>query len=197
MARETYHHGNLRNELLTLADLELERLGTAALSLRELAAQLGVARSAPYRHFASRNELLRAIARNAVEQIRAGFLDVLKRDTTPRERLLEGVRWYLDFASRRPQLYRMMFDTEPEWAVDVEEEAERRSSFEVFLTLVAGVAKTDDDAEVHAAAIATWSLIHGYAMLRMQPTINRDGFISQAEQAVLTLVTQIDALDFH
>jgi AcrR family transcriptional regulator len=194
MARETYHHGNLRNELLDLAVIELEKGGAAALSLRELATQLGVARSAPYRHFASRDDLLQAIARRTVEEIRAGLLDALRRDATARERLLEGIRWYLDFAARRPQLYRLMFDTEAEWNIDIHEEAEGDSSFGVFLKLVAGVAGTGDGVQLHATAIATWSLLHGYAMLRMQQTINRHGFISEAEQAVLTLATNIDRL---
>jgi AcrR family transcriptional regulator len=194
MARETYHHGNLRKDLLDLAVLELESGGSARLSLRELATRLGVARSAPYRHFASRDELLQAVARKTVEEIRAGFLRALKRDGAPRERLLDGVRWYLDFASRQPERYRLMFDTTAEWNIDIEKEAESDSSFGIFLTLVAGVAETDNDAQLHAIAIATWSLLHGYAMLRMQRTVNRQGFISRAEQAVLALAVNIDKI---
>jgi AcrR family transcriptional regulator len=194
MARDTYHHGNLRSELLDLGALELERGGVAALSLRDLAARLGVARSAPYRHFASRDELLQAIARNTVEEIRQGFLAVLQLDVTPRERLHQGFRWYLEFAWRRPELYRLLFDTDANWHIDIQEEAQRDSSFGVLLTLVAGVAATNDPAEIHADAVACWSLLHGYAMLRMNKVINRDGFVTPAEETVLALATHIDTL---
>lgn len=194
MARETYHHGNLRNELLDLAALELERHGAAALSLRELAARLGVARSAPYRHFASRDELLQAIARNTVEEIRRGFLEALQRDGTPRERLHQGVRWYLDFARRRPEFYRLMFDMNIVWQIDIQEEAQYDSSFGFFTRLVAGVATTKDPAQIHALAVACWSLLHGYAMLRMNKALNRNEFVARAEEAVLALATHIDTL---
>lgn len=194
MTRETYHHGNLRNELLDLAVLELETRGVAALSLRELAARLGVARSAPYRHFASRDALLQAIARNTVEEIRRGFLEALKLDATPRERLHQGLRWYLDFAWRRPELYRLMFDTDADWNIDIEEEARGDSSFGVFSTLVAGVAATDDPAQIHALAVASWSLLHGFAMLRMHKVINRHGFVAETEGTVLALAAHIDIL---
>ena len=194
MARDTYHHGNLRNELLNLAVLELEAHGVAALSLRDLAARLGVARSAPYRHFASRDELLQAIARNTVEEIRQGFLRALQLEEAPRERLRQGLRWYLDFAWRRPELYRLLFDTNANWRIDIEEEARPDASFGVFVAFFEDVAETGDPARIHGLAVACWSLLHGYAMLRMNKVVNRDGFVTKAEEAVLALATHIDTL---
>ena len=44
------------------AAAEIERSGYENLSLRELAASLGVSRAAPYRHFVDRRALLSALA---------------------------------------------------------------------------------------------------------------------------------------
>ncbi|NBS67250.1 MAG: TetR/AcrR family transcriptional regulator, partial [Betaproteobacteria bacterium] len=54
----SYHHGNLREALLE-AGLELLRKdGAESLGLRELARQAGVSRTAPYRHFESKEALI-------------------------------------------------------------------------------------------------------------------------------------------
>lgn len=194
MTRKTYHHGNLRNALLDLAAVELERHGRAALSLRALATRLGVARSAPYRHFASRDDLMQAIALKAVEEIRQGFLAALQLDASPRERLFHGFRWYLAFASRHRELYRLLFDVDTEWHIDILKEASPQSSFGVFATLIAEAAGADDPAPIHVRAVASWAILHGYAMLRMNDTINRDQFITVAEDTVLALAAGIDTL---
>src|SRR6185369_3293046 len=57
-----YHHGDLRNALLAAGRALLAEGGTPALSLREAARRAGVSHAAPYRHFASREALLAAIA---------------------------------------------------------------------------------------------------------------------------------------
>src|SRR3954451_22578839 len=58
----TYHHGNLRAELLrTAVDLAREQ-GPSGVVLREVARRAGVSHNAAYRHFADREELLDAPA---------------------------------------------------------------------------------------------------------------------------------------
>ena len=62
---KTYHHGNLRAELLDAAVLQLRETGIEDLSLRALARAIGVSQTAPYRHFADKGELLAAMATDA------------------------------------------------------------------------------------------------------------------------------------
>ncbi|MFO7551396.1 MAG: helix-turn-helix domain-containing protein, partial [Haliea sp.] len=59
---KSYHHGNLRAELLDTAVEELETQGVEALSLRALARGIGVSQTAPYRHFSDKGDLLAAMA---------------------------------------------------------------------------------------------------------------------------------------
>lgn len=193
MTRKTYHHGNLRRELLDLASAELERHGHGAISLRSLAAQLGVASSAPYRHFRTRDELLIEIVRNAIEEMRQGYDEALRGDASPRERLRVACRWYLDFAHRRPELYRLMFDPAMAWHFDPRLEARPEASFGVFAALVAGAAGLDDPELIHARAVASWAVLHGYAMLRMNPALNQGDFVAVAEDVVVALVTEHSA----
>jgi AcrR family transcriptional regulator len=50
----SYHHGNLRAELLATAIEQLRDSGVEDLSLRALARAVGVSQTAPYRHFADK-----------------------------------------------------------------------------------------------------------------------------------------------
>ena len=62
MDERPYHHGNLRTAVLTQAELTVRERGVEALSLRELAREVGVSHGAPRRHFADRQALLDALA---------------------------------------------------------------------------------------------------------------------------------------
>lgn len=60
--RQPYHHGNLRDALLTAAERTLREHGIEQVSLRDLARQVGVSHAAPSRHFRDRQALLDALA---------------------------------------------------------------------------------------------------------------------------------------
>ncbi len=61
-SNSNYHHGNLRQELMELAERHLIEGGVGDLSLRALAREIGVSQTAPYRHFRDKNALLAALA---------------------------------------------------------------------------------------------------------------------------------------
>lgn len=96
----TYHHGELRPALLSAAAKILEKEGSDAISLRDLARRAGVSHAAPYRHFADRQALLAALGEE-------GFA-LLAAD-------LEGKPWreqavaYVRFALARPERFKLMF----------------------------------------------------------------------------------------
>ena len=54
--------GGLRRDLIDAARELVEASGTQGLSLREIARRTDVSHSAPYRHFADKEELLAAVA---------------------------------------------------------------------------------------------------------------------------------------
>src|SRR3989442_1087232 len=69
MAARPYHHGNLRTALLDAAERTLRERGVQALSLRELAREVGVSHGAPRRHFPDRQALLDALAGEGFERL--------------------------------------------------------------------------------------------------------------------------------
>ena len=70
---KTYHHGNLRAELLNTAIAQLRAGDADDLSLRALARAVGVSQTAPYRHFADKGELLAAMATRGYRDLLAAL----------------------------------------------------------------------------------------------------------------------------
>jgi AcrR family transcriptional regulator len=58
LLKPNYHHGSLRDALLDAALVRLQADGIAKLSLRALAADVGVSPTAVYRHFEDKLALL-------------------------------------------------------------------------------------------------------------------------------------------
>ena len=104
-----YHHGNLRQALVDQALVVLRTAGVEALSLRELAREVGVSHGAPQRHFRDRQALLEALA---VEGF--GLLGArLRRVATGSEDFGDRVRGvaaeYVAFAAAEAELLELMF----------------------------------------------------------------------------------------
>ena len=72
-----YHHGNLKQVLLDCACETCETEGADALSLRGLAKKANVSQTAPYRHFATKQELLACIAEEGFKNLTKDLLKIL------------------------------------------------------------------------------------------------------------------------
>ncbi|RII08646.1 putative HTH-type transcriptional regulator [Streptomyces sp. YIM 130001] len=110
MKKRPYHHGDLRAALLERAELTLRERGSGALSLRELARDLGVSPGAPGRHFRTKQALLDALALSGFERL----VDTLARaregaGETFLEQLAAMAHSYVDFALADPALLDLMF----------------------------------------------------------------------------------------
>ena len=76
-----YHHGDLRAALIARAAEVVVADGVGALSLRELARDLGVSHGAPSRHFPDKQALLDALALDGFERLRVDLADGRSRRT--------------------------------------------------------------------------------------------------------------------
>jgi AcrR family transcriptional regulator len=166
--KRAYHHGDLRAAVLKAAALEIERLGFETLSLRELASLIGVAHSAPYRHFADRDALLAALAAQ-------GFAELLKRykngarRKTPEVRLRACGQAYLELATDRPQLFRLMFASDLLSGTLPADPALAEVATACYVTLEERVSATRPNANertIKAVTIAYASLAYGFALMR-------------------------------
>jgi AcrR family transcriptional regulator len=166
--RTRYHHGNLRFALIECGLELIERKGIQALTLREIGEQLGVSRSAAYRHFKDKAALLSAISE-------AGFIEFGKSVEAARRAAGEHFAAQMDaialayarFANEHRAHFEVMFAAvlEPGGAAaagggrtlrileDAIHEAQRKREVR------------QGDAALLARVI--WALVHGASMLRL------------------------------
>lgn len=167
----TYHHGDLRATLVKVATARLSAHGIDSLSLRKLAEDAGVSRSAPYHHFKDKNALLSAIAAQGFSQWHDTARHIFEQSDVPaRERFRQFVHQYIRYAADNPQLYELMFGRtiwqEQSATSDLKEVAYPCFQFQVSMTrywqeqrlLPAGH-------DTLRLAQVTWGTLHGIARL--------------------------------
>jgi len=161
----TYHHGNLREVLIAEGAKIVEEKGVNALTLREISERAGVSRTAPYRHFADKSELLEAIREAGFTEF-AEALESARDSATGRfaARLEAMGRAYLRFAEERRPYYQVMFGERRSRVNPVGDRA-----FGVLESLIrAGQASGDvRPGDSVAMAKIVWALVHGIATLRL------------------------------
>ena len=112
MARDSYHHGNLRQALVEATVRLIEDRGPMGFTLAEAARLAGVSAAAPYRHFAGRDELLEEVARQGFEEFAERLEAALAVGrTSPLAAFLNMGRAYLRFAAERRGFYIAMFES--------------------------------------------------------------------------------------
>ncbi|WP_294610027.1 TetR/AcrR family transcriptional regulator [uncultured Roseovarius sp.] len=120
MAKQGYHHGNLRQTLVDGALTLIETKGPAGFTLSQAAKSAGVTPAAVYRHFAGRDDLISEAARQGYVL----FADRLEAaaGTAPRgaARIHALARAYLAFARSNPGHYIAMFESN----VDIDRQPE-------------------------------------------------------------------------
>ncbi|MFB8003247.1 TetR/AcrR family transcriptional regulator [Nocardia sp. NPDC056000] len=104
----SYHHGDLREQLLQRAEQTLRETGAEQLSLRQLARDVGVTHNAPSRHFRDKQALLDALAQSGFERLGAAFR-ASDADGPFVQRFHRLARAYLRFAVDNPALLTLMF----------------------------------------------------------------------------------------
>src|SRR6218665_945799 len=161
----SYHHGNLREALLSKG-LELLESGQSDFSLRELTRQVGVSANAAYRHFASKEVLLSAMAAEGFRQLAEAQATAVQAGANPMAGFLEAGRAYVNFAREHPALFRLIFGRFAASSPDEEMRASAQLAYEGLRFGVAAILRLPvESAEVLAVAMHAWSLVHGLSQL--------------------------------
>jgi AcrR family transcriptional regulator len=157
-AKSSYHHGHLRTALLTTAMGMLER--GEQFSIRAVAREAGVSPTAPYRHFPDRDALESALAAQGLRDLKADL--TRDRDLPDKiDKLAELGVAYVEFALRRPALFRLMFGNE----CDEQNDERVRAAAEVHELLAAAITNVFPKSDPIDLALGGWGLVHGLACL--------------------------------
>ena len=178
--RTSYHHGDLKAALVEAGIAMLEEVGPEKLSLRGLAARVGVSHTAPKNHFDGLRGLLTAIAAEGFRRHAAAMTEAMVEGAGPQERLRAAAEGYVDFACANPALFRLMFNPGLPDHADPALQQAGEASYAVLARIAQGLDWQPLDgspATPRKSELMLWSLVHGYATLEVTGLIglNADG----------------------
>jgi AcrR family transcriptional regulator len=166
---DQYHHPDLREAMIRVAQELLESEGPSSWTVRAAARIAGVSSGAPYRHFADKDTLLAAVAARGFDDLLSEIESALEPSLEPAERLRTLGQTYVGFATARPGRYQIMFgrdilnrDLHPELCDAADRafagmlvEIERAQSDKVLRA----------DGSPRALAAGAWAAVHGLSDL--------------------------------
>ena len=159
-----YHHGDLRAALIDTAVELIGERGLRSFSMAEASRRLGVAVSAPYAHFADRDDLLAAVAVRAFEQFFAALGPAMREFRDPADRLSAMARAYVRFAAYSRPMFEVLYELSLDKTRHPEIEEAERPLNEAFLGCVLALSggdkiRSDDLATAVGGASAARQLV--------------------------------------
>lgn len=181
----------LHDEIVRVSIQLGSELGEDGLTMRAIAARLGVSATALYQHFESKAAILREIRLHGVDTLLTAMAPATEMSDAE-GRLREIAGRYTEFALNNPWLYKVLFQGEEvDWSSLEEDERDllmaplhqARSAFEIGVR--SGVFRADVD--VDNTALLFWASLHGLASLMINgriseghpvfPVPDRDDFV--------------------
>lgn len=168
MSKGSYHHGDLKAEILGRAAILVAERGADGVSLRELARVAGVSHAAPAHHFTDRRGLFTALATEGYRLLAAALTDA-------RPRFIDAARAYVGFALDHPGHYAVMFNGSLYDAADPGLVAAAGAAGAELQRGVRTLADEHAKDDPEGAALAAWSLVHGFSLLWLNGAIDTTG----------------------
>ena len=179
-----YHHGNLKENLFQQAVLACEESGWENISLRNLAKQLNVSQTAPYRHFETKEDLLAEVAAKGFEKMNA--------DMNKTSNFLASGLAYCDFALKYQNTYDLM--TGNSLGSFTQYPALLDQAQSAFVTLennleahLLNLGHSDLPKEIiEEKALSVWAFMHGIVgILRKTETASEDAPASEGPMKIM------------
>lgn len=176
MAKEQYHHGDLKNALIEAAVEILSKEGISGLSLRKVASRAGVSHAAPYAHFADKQALIAAISTDGYRWLyeKIGAVVLLYQDD-PLRQLVEAAWIYVSFALQDPGRFKItlsgVIEKEKEY-LDFVEASQKSFGLVVQIIEACQAAGVLQSGSADAMAVSVWSQVHGFASLLLEGQIS-------------------------
>ena len=157
---KSYHHGNLKEELIACACRLCERDGYTKLSIRSLAKESGVSQTAPYRHFKTKEALYASVATNGFKKLsKACYIDT-KKNVSKKQLVEIGCR-YIKFGLENANTYDLMFGTAVGNFADYSELLEAANkTYDNMRSSFSKLANDSDDI-IAFKCLTLWSMVHG------------------------------------
>lgn len=155
--------------------LFIER-GPENVTMRQIAAGVGVSPMTPYRYFRDKDEILATVRAAAYNRFADTLEHAVKQGATARAKARAIGDAYVGFAKRYPAAYQMMFDfsqaDEDRYPELVEANARARETMVSYVRVMIGEGLIKGDAEL--IGYMFWATLHGIVVLEMAGRLGRE-----------------------
>lgn len=172
------------------AILLVRELGVAALSMRNLAARLGVTAPALYAHFEGRDALLRACAQVGYDELAARFHE--EAPSSAIDMIWASSRSYVRYAIDEPEVFSLMFMFRPNSIeIDVDNDVTHGGASTIFDAMILNLAQAMDEGSLRRAeplhyGLALWAAVHGVATVAgLAPGLDVDSLLDEVVGSML------------
>ena len=172
-----YHHGNLKEELISSACKICEASGHDHMSLRSIAKEASVSQTAPYRHFKTKECLLAEVSKRGFEELTERLRAATDKESkaTAKDRFLEMGLAYLEFGLEKRKTYDLMHSP----VIDKVEFPElldaAQGAFEELVQILKDLYPEISKNSLDLKCIKFWALMHGLVGLldmKMDPEMD-------------------------
>ena len=165
--KSKYHHGDLRETLISSVEQLVIEKGAENFSLADACRLAGVSTAAPYRHFQDKDEILAIITARAFDEMAERSLQkASKYDHGTTERIVAMGQAYVSFAVEQQALFRLMFGQNPSIKNSPNVEENGRSCFaQLIEQITIYCEKNKITADALEIGIMLWTFVHGAASL--------------------------------
>ena len=158
-----------RARLCAVAERLFAERGPQAVTIRELARELGVSAMTPYRYFADKEQILAAVRAAAFDRFAAALEGAAARRGSAAARAKTVGRAYLDFAFNEPNAYKLMFDVNAPTTdrhPDLARAGRRaRQTMSAYMKHLVDERYLAGDPEMLGQIF--WAMVHGLVMLQL------------------------------
>lgn len=190
---KSYHHKNLYPALLEEAAKMIADDGVSSVTMRALGNRVGVSRSALYRHFQDKSDLLAAVAATGFSNLGNRIQVIVTDSPLPLEEQLEKLgEVYVRFALENPAQYRLMYGQE---SISRSNLPALKAAGDALFAMLRGVIRAFQEElgsaqqDTKALVYVAWSAVHGLASLLIDEQflveVNLDILIDQTMRTVV------------
>ena len=108
-SRRAERKERLRGEILAAASKMFADRGYEAVTLREIAKEIGYTHAVIYQHFPDKAHILAELSRETIGLLIRNFDEIAARNPRPKERLFATSRGLIQFCTAHPQQFRNVF----------------------------------------------------------------------------------------
>ncbi|MDE5996558.1 MAG: TetR/AcrR family transcriptional regulator [Eubacterium sp.] len=173
MENHSYHHGDLKRELMEKGLVLINKYGEDNLSLRKLASECGVSNAAPYAHFKNKEELISEIQNYVMGLFTAQLEKAVSKYSESRDIFIMLGKAYVMFFYNHPSYFNFLFSRKNiKVNISIDDTGENPPFDILKNTALKYFSKLNmPECEIENTVVAMWALVHGLSAITAMPNV--------------------------